>query len=170
MGIVNNKEMPMNATVTIGRRLVPLEHIALVEPFDLAAQTRIKSERPFQARIVLIDRESILTEEAPAAFAGKHGFRALSEDGIATNPAIHFTVASFEPSEGFAPAKPYRSRLSWRDQDGQAQSKLLLAAPETVLAVVVRGGGEPSAAAMPAKTAGRRRNRRRESDLTPAPV
>jgi hypothetical protein len=141
----NKKEIAMSVTVTVGKRLIPLEHIALIEPFDAAAQAKLEIDRPFQARIVLIDRESVLTEEALAAFAGKHGFRVLSEEGIATNPAIRFSVEAFEPAEGFKPTKPYRSRLLWRDRDGQAQSKLLLAGPETVLAVVVRGGTEPSA-------------------------
>jgi hypothetical protein len=129
----------MNATVTVGKRLIPIEHIALIEPFDPKTQAKMQSDKPFQARIVLIDRESVLTEEAPTAFAEKHGFRALNEDGIATNPAIRFNVEAFEAAEGFNPSKPYRSRLIWRDQDGQTQSKLLLAEPETVLAVVVRG-------------------------------
>jgi hypothetical protein len=165
----NKKEISMNATVTIGRRLVPMEHIALVEPFDPASQTRMQSERPFQARIVLIDRESLLTEEALTAFAEQHGFRAFSEEGIATNPAVHFSVEAFQPTEGFKPTKPYRSRLSWRDQDGQIQSKLLLAEPETALAVVVRGEGEavPAALAVSSKTSGRR-NRRRGSSPIPA--
>jgi hypothetical protein len=119
----------MTTTITIGRRLVPLEHIALIEPFDAAAQTRMQSDRPFQARVVMIDRESVLTEEPLAAFAEKHRFRVLNDDGIATNPAVHFSVEAFEPAEEFKPAKPYRSRLLWRDQDGQMQSKLLLAPP-----------------------------------------
>ena len=45
-------------TVTIGKRLYPLEQIALVEPFDPAAQSRMQTDRTFQARVVLIDRES----------------------------------------------------------------------------------------------------------------
>jgi len=157
----------MSATVTVGKRLIPIEHIALIEPFDPAAHPRMQTERPFKARIVLIDRESVLTEEALEAFAERHGFRLLSEDGIATNPAIHFSVAAFEPAEGFNPTKPYLSRLSWRDQDGNAQSKLLLAAPESVLAVVVRGEPVPTSSAEPAKT-NVRRNRRQRSNPTPA--
>jgi hypothetical protein len=63
----------------------------------------------------------------------------LSDDGIATNPTIHFSVEAFEPAEEFKPSKPFRSRLLWRDQNGQMHSKLLLSAPENVLAVAVRG-------------------------------
>jgi hypothetical protein len=136
----------MDTTVTVGKRLIPIEQIALIEPFDAAAQAKLQTERPFQARIVLVDRESVLTEEALAAFAEKHAFRLLREDGIATSPAVRFSVEAFEPAEGFKPTKPYRSRLLWRDQDGQLQSKLLLAEPETVLSVVVRGAPEPSTA------------------------
>jgi hypothetical protein len=126
-------------TVTIGRRLVPLEHIALIEPFDAAAQMRMQSDRSFLTRVVMIDRESVLTEEPLATFAEKHRFRVLGDDGIATNPTIRFSVEAFEPAEEFKPTKPFRSRLLWRDQNGQMHSKLLLSAPENVLAVAVRG-------------------------------
>jgi len=129
----------MTEAITVGRRLIPVEHIALVEPFDPAAQSRVQSDRRFQARIVLIDRESVLTEETPAAFAGTHGFRMLEEEGVCTNPAVRFAVETFELTEEFNPTKPYKSRLLWRDFDGNSQSKLLLTAPELVLSVVIRG-------------------------------
>ena len=35
----------MNVTVTIGNRLIPLEHIVAVEPFDPETQLPIPSER-----------------------------------------------------------------------------------------------------------------------------
>jgi hypothetical protein len=41
----------MTANVQMGRRLVPLEHIALIEPFDPSTQPQLRSERPFQARV-----------------------------------------------------------------------------------------------------------------------
>jgi len=157
----------MSNTVTISRRLVPLEHIAFVEPFDPAAQTRIQTGRPFQARVVLVDRDSVLTEEAPDAFAEKHGFRRLSEDSIVVNPGVRFSVEAFEPAEGFNPTKPYRSRLLWRDRNGEIQSKLLLTAPETVLAIAVRGESE-SVTSSPPAIDNKRKDRRRSSD--PAPV
>lgn len=157
----------MSNTVTVGRRLIPFEHIAFVEPFDPATQTRLQTGRLFQARIVLINRDSVLTEEAADAFAEKHGFRRLSDDGLVVNPAVHFSVEAFAPAEGFNPTKPFRSRLLWRDRDGETQSKLLLTAPETVLAVAVRGA--PGAAApAPAPDGNKPRARRRSSD--PAPV
>ncbi|MEA2879473.1 MAG: hypothetical protein QOF14_4669 [Hyphomicrobiales bacterium] len=101
----------MTLNVTIGKRIVPVEHIALIEPFDPSTQTRMQSERPFQTRIVMIDRDSILTKEALATFAERYSFRMLNEDDIATNPAVHFSVEAFEASEGFTPTKPYRARL-----------------------------------------------------------
>jgi hypothetical protein len=60
------------------------------------------------------------------------------------DPAVRFRVETFEPSEGFQPRKPYQSRLKWRDQDGNEQSKLLLTKPETVIAVVLRGEAAPA--------------------------
>jgi hypothetical protein len=146
---------------------VPLEHIALVEPFDPSTQTRMQSERPFQARIVMIDRDSVLTEEALSAFAERHSFRMLNDDGIATNPAVHFSVEAFEASEGFTPTKPYRARLRWRDHDGEVQSKLLLTAPEDVLAIAVRGQ-EPASDAPANISPPARRRKRRASSPVPA--
>src|SRR5262249_36336267 len=127
------------SVIKIGKRLIPIEQIALIEPYDPAANPRVKTERQFQARVILIDRDSVLTEEAPEAFAEANGFRMLAEDRIATNPAVAFFVETFEPTEGFPPTKPYATRLRWRDQDGEIQSKLLLTGPETVLSVTVKG-------------------------------
>jgi hypothetical protein len=138
----------MTDTITIGRKLIPLDHIAFIEPFEPSEHTRIRTEKDFKARVVLIDRESALTEETTSAFAEAHAFRMLEEDAVATNPAVHFRVESFAPGEGFQPRKPYRSRLLWRDYDGNQQSKLLLSPPEMVLRVAVRGEAavEPDAA------------------------
>jgi hypothetical protein len=136
----------MQNIVTLGRRLVPIEHIAFVEPFDPAANSQFKTEKPYKARVVLINRESVLTEATPASFAETHGFRMLPEDSVATNPAITFKVETFAPSEGFNPAKPYATRLMWRDQDGNEQSKLLLTKPEAVIALALRGQTEPAPA------------------------
>lgn len=163
----NKKETRMNTTVTVGKRLIPLEQIALIEPFDSSTPLPLPTERSFQARVVLLDRDSVLTEEALAVFPEKYGFRLLTEDGIATNPAIHFSVEEFVPAEGFKPTKPYRSRLMWRDLNGEKQSKLLLSPPATVLAIAVRG--EPEEAPNPAAQAKpMRRPRRRASAPTPA--
>jgi len=81
-------EIAMDNVITIGRRHVPLEHIAYVEPFELAEISDFKPEKPFRARVVLLDRESVLSEVTPNEFAGAHGFRMLDDDNVATNPAI----------------------------------------------------------------------------------
>lgn len=147
----------MTITVTIGKRLIPLEHIALVEPFDASAHPGMKTDKAFKARVVLIDRQSVLTEDTVEAFAATHGFRMLAEDGVGTNPSLRFGAETFVPAEGFNPNKPYRTRLSWRDLDGNTQSKLLLSAPETVLAVAVRGQAEAEPTAGEAHTEAVRR-------------
>jgi hypothetical protein len=138
----------MTDTVTLGKKLIPLDHIAFIEPYEAPAEPRIRTERDFKARVVLVDRESALTEETSEQFAETHGFRMLEEDAVATNPAVHFRVESFAPGEGFEPRKPYLSRLLWRDHDGNQQSKLLLSEPAVVLRVAVRGEAaeEPDAA------------------------
>ena len=167
----------MTTTVTIGKRLIPLDHIALIEPFDPSAHPGMKTDKAFKARVVLIDRQSVLTEDAPARFVESFGFRLLPAEGVATNPAYRFSVESFEPVPGFEPAKPYRTRLSWRDLDGETQSKLLLSSPETVLSIAVKGENETGAAAedagaqvkrAAASTAGRRKTRRRAREPEPA--
>jgi hypothetical protein len=134
------------SNIVVGKRHIPLAHVALVEPFDPSMHPGIKTEKAFKARLVLIDRQSVLTEETPEAFAATHGFRMLKEEGVAINPAIRsFAVENFLPAEGFEPTKPFLTRLSWRDLDGNTQSKLLLSPPEAVLAIAVTGGGEPPA-------------------------
>ena len=72
-------------TLNIGKHLVPLEHIVLVEPFDPSTQTRMRTDKAYQTRVYLLDRETILAEEPLATFVEKHGFRRLSEDGIAAD-------------------------------------------------------------------------------------
>jgi hypothetical protein len=125
--------------ITIGRRMVPAEQIALVEPFDPTANPQFKNEKGFKTRVLLVNRESMLTAEAPQDFVEANGFRMLADDGVATNPSVKFKVETFAPTEGFKPSKAFVTRLLWRDQDGNEQSKLLLTPPETVIAVALRG-------------------------------
>jgi hypothetical protein len=157
----NNKETSMTTTLTIGKRLVPLEHIVLVEPFDPATQTRMQTDRPYRTRVLLLDRESLLTEEALDGFVDAHGFRRLSADGVATNPAIYFRVEAYEVQDEFKTTKPYQSRLSWTDAENRRQSKLLLATPENALAVVVRGEADIASAEGVKPNVSRRLPRRR---------
>jgi hypothetical protein len=125
----------------------------------------------------MINRDSVLTEQSPRDFAQAHGFRVLDGDQIATNPAVAFRVETFEPADGFTPSKAFATRLLWRDRDGNDQSKLLLAMPETVLAVVLRGDTDTSIASpsiaseLPDESTVRRPPRRRStptsSEVTP---
>ena len=139
-------ENPPQNIIAIGRKRFPIEEIALVEPFEPPAEPspRFTSDKDFKARVVLIDRYNVLTEDTVEAFAEANKFRRLPDDNVATNPAVRFRVETFEPSEGFTPRKPYQSRLKWRDQDGNEQSKLLLTKPETVIAVILRGEAAPA--------------------------
>ncbi len=129
----------MTNTVTIGRRLVPLASIALVEPFDASAHPGMKTDKVFKARIVLLDRQSVLSEDTPEAFIAAHGFRIVGGEGVGLNPSVRFSVESFVPAEGFVPNKPYASRLLWRDLEGNSQSKLFVIEPRTLLAIAVTG-------------------------------
>ena len=154
--------------VTVGRRLIPREQIAFVEPYDPNANPRFQTSRDFQARVVMVNRDSIFTEELPQALAQANGFRMLQMDRVATNPAIHFRVETFVPADGFAPAKAYATRLLWRDLDGNDQSKLLLSEPEAVLAVAVRGEAHPHAASQdPARRPSRRKQASAPAAHTP---
>lgn len=129
----------MQDVITIGRRLIPLEQIAFVEPFDPASNPEFKSDKPFKARVVLLNRDTVLAEVTVEEFAAAHGLRMLAQDQIAVNPAVAFRVETFAPTETFKPEKPYETRLKWRDPEGNEHSKLLLTPPEAVIAVALRG-------------------------------
>lgn len=136
----------MQDVITIGKRLIPVEQIAFAEPFDSASNPEFRPEKEFKARVVLLNRDTVLAEIAPQDFAEAHGFRVLAEDNIAVNPRVAFRVETFTPSESFKPQKAYLTRLKWRDPDGNEQSKLLLTKPEAVILIVLRGGSEPEPA------------------------
>ncbi|HLH93942.1 MAG TPA: hypothetical protein VKW08_02380 [Xanthobacteraceae bacterium] len=160
----------MQDVITIGKRLVPTEQIAFVEPFDPTSNPEFKPEKEFKARVVLLNRETVLAETSLKELADAHGFRVLAEDAIAVNPAIAFRVETFSPTDTFNPDKPYATRLKWRDLEGNDQSKLLLSKPEAVMAIVVRGGEDlESARGSRAKRPPRSRSRRRK-DASPAPA
>ena len=148
----------MQNTIHIGRRILPIEQIALIEPFDSETQKNMRSDRAFKAQIVLLNRDSILSETDPLALAEEHAFRFLLKDNVATNLAINFGVETFEAAPEFQPSKPFVSRRLWRDQNGNTQSKLLLTDVEDLISAVVRGQDIPVQA--PDKPAGRVRRRR----------
>jgi hypothetical protein len=156
--------------VIVGRRLIPREHIAFVEPYDPNANPRFQTSRDFKGRVVMVNRDSILIEETPQAFADANGFRMLPMDKVATNPAVHFRVETFVPAEGFTPAKAFATRLLWRDLDGNDQSRLLLSDPETVLAIAVTGDAPATAPSSATTRRGTPRKRTRQtSDRAPNP-
>ncbi len=153
----------MSNFIIVGKRLIPREHIAFIEPYDPSANPRFQTSRDFKGRVVMVNRDSILIEEMPQAFAEANGFRMLPIDKVATNPAIHFRVETFVPAEGFTPAKAFATRLLWRDLDGNDQSRLLLSEPETVLAIAVTGEGEPTTASPVTTRRGTQRKRSRQT-------
>ncbi|RXG85693.1 hypothetical protein [Bradyrhizobium zhanjiangense] len=70
-----------------------------------------------------------------------------------------FRIETFEPTENFKPAKPYKTRLKWRDLTGGEQSKLLLTEAETVIAEILGAKAElAKVAKRPARRLGRGRN------------
>ena len=129
--------------VTIGKRLVPVEQVAFVEPFDPAANPEFRPEKQFKARLVLLNRDIVLTEQTVQEFATEHELHLFGEDTVAVNRAIPFRVETFEPTESFNPAKPYKTRLKWKDLAGGEQSKLLLTVPDTVIAELLEAKAEP---------------------------
>jgi hypothetical protein len=126
--------------LTIGKRLIPVEQIAYIEPFDPAANPEFKPEKNFKARLVLLNRDVVLTENSPEEFSETNGFHLLTEDNIAVNPSLAFRVETFAPTENFKPGKAYRTRIKWRDANGTEQSKLLVMEPETVVAELSQRG------------------------------
>jgi hypothetical protein len=101
----------MENVITLGKRPLPIERIAVIEPFDPSSNPDFKPEKETKARVVLLNRDTVLTDSVPLEFAAAHGFRMLTEDNVAANPSIAFSVESFSPSESFKPTKPYRTRL-----------------------------------------------------------
>jgi hypothetical protein len=133
----------MNDVVRVAKRLIPVEQIVLVEPFTSTPNMSMRTARDFKARIVLLDKASVLTEETPDQLATAYSFRMIALDCVATNPAVEFRVETFEASDTFKSERPFQARLSWSDQNGNTHSKLLISSPETVLAIAVRGESNP---------------------------
>lgn len=150
--------------ITIGKRLIPTEQIAFVEAFDPASNPEFKPERDFKGRVVLLNRDTVLTEMTPQDFAAAHNMRLLGADNVAVGQAIAFRVEIFTPTESFLPTKPYLTRLKWRDHDGNEQSKLLVTAPETVVGELSRRRTEaaPRSIESPPRPARRRGSRKIE--------
>jgi hypothetical protein len=75
----------MQNVITIGRELVPVEQIAYFESFEPPANGQFKPDKPYKGRVVLLNRETVLTETAPQEFAETNGFRLLPRT---TSPPI----------------------------------------------------------------------------------
>jgi hypothetical protein len=80
----------MQNVITIGRDLIPVEQIAYVEPFEPPANGQFRPDQPYKGRVVLLNRETVLTEIPPPDFAEAHGFRLLREDNVAPIPWSSF--------------------------------------------------------------------------------
>lgn len=143
--------------ITVGKRLIPDEQIALIEPFDPDANPEFKVQKDFKARIVLINRDTVLTETTTEAFAEANNFRFLMADQVALNPAFMFNVETFEPTESFSPKRAFQTRLKWRDREGNEQSKLLLTEPQHVLEALSDRKAEPAPTAATPKRPRKRR-------------
>jgi hypothetical protein len=153
------QEISAMTVITIGKRLVPAEQVAFVEPFDPSSNPEFKPEKDFKGRVVLLNREILLTEQTPQDFATEHKLHLFAEDGVAVNRTLRFKVEIFEPSESFTPTTPYQTRLKWTDLAGDEQSKLLLTAPQTVIAEILQAKVEtPAPAKRPVKRPARGRS------------
>jgi hypothetical protein len=145
--------------ITIGKRLVTAGQVAFVEVFDPTSNPEFKPEKDFKGRVVLLNREIVLTEQTPQEFATEHNLHLFAEDSVAVNRTIRFKIEIFEPTEGFKPTKPYRTRLKWSDLAGDEQSKLLVTAPETVISEILNAKTEtPAPTKRPTRRPARGRN------------
>jgi type I site-specific restriction endonuclease len=86
------------------------------------------------------------------------------------NPSLAFRVETFTLTESFKPGKAYRTRIKWRDANGNEQSRLLVTEPETVVAELSQRGADRTAGAKrsprrPART--RKQSRSAESGRNP---
>lgn len=158
----------MNNVITIGRRLIPLDQIAYIEPFDPSSATGLETTRKFEARVTLLNRDNLLAEVAMGSFISEHKFRLLELDQVALNPLLDYRVEIFEPRDDFNSSKEFKTRLLWRDQRGNDFSKLLVMAPSDVLAVVMEAETAPPPDAKPGEAPARSTRRRAAQNKRPA--
>jgi len=151
----------MPDVITIGKHLIAIDQIAFVEPFDPSRNPNFKPSKEFKSRLVLLNRDIVLTEEEPRAFAQARGLRFLDEDNVGINPAIPFRVETFEPTSDFKPEKPFQARLKWRDASGKEQSKLLLTKPEALIEIIRGKTNSPATRKEPSRRASPHRHLRR---------
>lgn len=154
----------MSNVITVGKRFIPREQIALVEPFEVNPNSTFQTSRTYEGRLVLVSSESMLIEETVEAFEA-HQFQLLAADRVALNPQVRFQVESFTPGKDFNPTKPFVTRLLWRDLDGNVRSKLLVSEPQAVLAIVAPSAPAASVTAMRSSRKGSRRRSRLPKEL-----
>jgi integrase len=75
----------------------------------------VQTNRAFLGRVGILNRDSILIEEHPEAFAKANGFRMIADDKVAVNPAVHFRIETFLPAglEGVTPHVLKHTAISW---------------------------------------------------------
>jgi hypothetical protein len=136
-----------------------VDQVAFVELFDPSSNPEFKPEKHYKGRVVLLDRDIVLTEQTVQEFAETHGLHLFVEDSVAVNKSIKFKIELFEATESFKPTKRYKTRLKWDDLAGAEQSKLLVTAPETVIAEILNAKVEaPVEAKRPARRPARGRS------------
>jgi hypothetical protein len=124
------------SVIRAGKRLLPVDQIALIEPFTPSPTAPVVSEKEFHGRVLMTNRDIVLTEQSPSIFAEEHAFSLIADDNIAINPAIAHRVQWFGTSDDFNPTWPYQMRLRWRDPARVSRSKLLVTHPDTVLEII----------------------------------
>lgn len=81
----------MPNVITIGPEHVPVEQIAYIEPFEPPANGQFRPDKPYKGRVVLLNRETVLTEETPKEFATEAGASrqlsaAVARQSLSTEP------------------------------------------------------------------------------------
>jgi hypothetical protein len=150
----------MENILKLNRYIIPVEQIVGVEPYDPAANPEFRTERTYRSRVILLNRESHLAEDTVESLTTRLALRFLAEDQTAFNPTVEYQVEYFSPSETFKPERPFKSRLVWRDADGNKQSKLLKTNPAIVVTTLLRADLETAPKSRPKRVQASRGSKR----------
>ena len=128
--------------IAIGRKRFPIEEIALVEPFQPPAEPppRFTSDKDFKARVVLIDRYNVLTEDTVEAFAEANKFRRLCRD----QPGDPVSGRDLRAFGGFSATQTLSVPPQMARSGRQRAKQAVADKTETVIAVVLRGEAAPA--------------------------
>lgn len=104
--------------ITIGKKLVSVEQVAFVEPFDPTANPEFKPEKDYKGRIVMLNRDIVLTEQTPQEFAAEHELHLFTEDILLdeaqdTNPVV-LDVLRKQPAQMIYVGDKYQQIYEWR--------------------------------------------------------